>query len=70
MHGAPLHAYGWQVKSVTFFGIDDIYNIYVCILYIHNAYDRYIIQGVPKKTGPAYVFSHPDYNFIPMKVRF
>ena len=30
----------------------------------------FIIQGVPKKTGPAYVSSHPDYNFIPMKLKF
>ena len=30
----------------------------------------YTIQGVPKKTGAAYVFSHPDYNFIPMKPKF
>ena len=29
-----------------------------------------VIQGVPKKTGPAYVFSHPDYNFIPMMLKF
>ena len=23
-----------------------------------------------KKTGPVYVFIHPDYNFIPMKLKF
>ena len=26
--------------------------------------------GCSKKTGPAYVFSHPDFNFIPMKLKF
>ena len=26
--------------------------------------------GCSKKTGPAYVFSHPDYNFITMKLKF
>ena len=30
----------------------------------------YDSTGCSKKTGPAYVFSHPDYNFTPMKLKF
>ena len=30
----------------------------------------YVCTGCSKKNRPAYIFSHSDYNFIPMKLKF
>ena len=37
--------------------------LYCSVYIVHNI-------GCSKKTGPSYVFSHPDYNFMPMKLEF